>query len=825
MVLATVWVGTPPQRKTVIVDTGSHYTAFPCAGCNNCGEEYHTDLYFDPSKSSTFHQSSCKEHECVASLNTSCHVEDKCSFGQSYAEGSSWRAYEVTDKFAVGGNTPEDGNNAIHSAFAIDFMFGCQNSETGLFITQLADGIMGMSADKATFAKKLFDHKKIPHNMFTMCFGKADHSTKEGVEAGYMTLGGVDTRLHTSPMIYAKNYRPGGGWYTINIRKVYLREGGGLSAAADNPNQKVHTINAPANFGKSAIVDSGTTDTYLNRNLKTPFNDVWKSIVGKNHDNNKVKLTNEEILGLPTILFQIEAFSNEENIDEDTVGIAGSLDPDYKADILLAVPATHYMDLVDEGTYVSRVYFTEGNGGVLGANSMRGHDILFDWENGRVGFSESDCAYDHLIDNDDTSGVDKESVDCVLGEIVISSSCEDSIESISEESCDGNPDNILTGTEELTAEILDEGNENGKSCEAVLGDLYHHDKVGSTKCTDGLCTQTHSCSVTCSDILNNNNKPEDDDNSNTVDVCGSNLWGVCRSSCTQVKVESAIDPGDGKCHETKSLVRPCHTGDCLESNPCHIPFKVHVILGLDGGEVSLWSKGIEQKFVDQLAAVIKRQLSSIEPGDISVLMTSKWHPSTLTSTTGLKVVSEISVYDSTIEKEGSSDDENSCPMERLMQVSKVASKLKDSLKQSSVMDDLITSLAGIDFNEESPFSGIPEDGGISKVLESWIIRTGIDNPIEYVDPKSGLQGKSLAALMVGLLIVVGISIVVCCVQRQREAGRKNDVHTRARILLNSMRNKRKKSKVKYSQIKAGSGPNLAEIDDVFDEDEGEFEMA
>jgi len=29
---ATVWVGTPPQRKSVIVDTGSHYTAFPCVG-------------------------------------------------------------------------------------------------------------------------------------------------------------------------------------------------------------------------------------------------------------------------------------------------------------------------------------------------------------------------------------------------------------------------------------------------------------------------------------------------------------------------------------------------------------------------------------------------------------------------------------------------------------------------------------------------------------------------------------------------------------------------------------------------------------------------
>jgi hypothetical protein len=32
-----MWVGSPPQRVTVIVDTGSHHTAFPCVGCK-CGK-------------------------------------------------------------------------------------------------------------------------------------------------------------------------------------------------------------------------------------------------------------------------------------------------------------------------------------------------------------------------------------------------------------------------------------------------------------------------------------------------------------------------------------------------------------------------------------------------------------------------------------------------------------------------------------------------------------------------------------------------------------------------------------------------------------------
>lgn len=45
------YVGTPPQRVSVIIDTGSHHTAFPCAGCSNCGK--HTDPYYEPTKSST----------------------------------------------------------------------------------------------------------------------------------------------------------------------------------------------------------------------------------------------------------------------------------------------------------------------------------------------------------------------------------------------------------------------------------------------------------------------------------------------------------------------------------------------------------------------------------------------------------------------------------------------------------------------------------------------------------------------------------------------------------------------------------------------------
>jgi len=116
-------------------------------------------------------------------------------------------------------------------------------------------------------------------------------------------------------------------------------------------------------------------------------------------------LTAEEVNELPTILFQIggdEAVNKakaDENSDRQVVGLANQVDPVHPLDILIAVPPTHYMEFDEENRqWQSRFYVDESSGGVLGANAMMGHDVLFDVENFRIGWAESTCDYTALME-------------------------------------------------------------------------------------------------------------------------------------------------------------------------------------------------------------------------------------------------------------------------------------------------------------------------------------------------------------------------------------------------------------------------------------------
>ncbi len=339
-----VYVGTPSQRQSVIIDTGSHYTAFPCTGCSQCGQ--HTDSYWDVTNSSTAVIPRCGN--------------DVCSISQSYSEGSSWKAFKVTDKLWVSGLNAFVVPGA--ESYSVDFTFGCQSYETGLFRSQLADGIMGMSITEDTLPAVLNKNGVTSTRMFGLCYR---------VGGGIMTLGGIDQRIHSHPGVnYAKLLNPT-GWFVVKLVDILMEEQSG------GEKKTIGEDNSKYNSGKGCIVDSGTTDTYLPSSISTKFQALFKQISGIAFTQANIPLTSQQLAKMPNLIFEFES------TDGNTFQIT--------------MPWSSYVDSVGGGKYAFRIYLTEGSGTVLGANFMNNYNVIFDPDNNRVGFAKSSCKFEDYV--------------------------------------------------------------------------------------------------------------------------------------------------------------------------------------------------------------------------------------------------------------------------------------------------------------------------------------------------------------------------------------------------------------------------------------------
>ena len=711
----------------------------------------------------------------------------------------------MKDQFYCGGTDVLDSVSPTDQKYAIEFMFGCQISMTGLFITQLADGIMGMSAHPATLPKKLYDAGKIEHNMFAMCYRRELGTSKRGVSAGSMTIGGVSNKLDTSPFVFAKNMAKV-GWFTVYVKNIYVRSGGGQSARSVDPSHHTIKVRINANLlnsGKGVIVDSGTTDTYLNKRVAADFTKAWKKATGRAYSHVPMSLTPEQLRRLPTILIQCLAFSNDLDPtieDYDNIpGYTGSLDPSSPRDLLIAIPATSYMDYSPiTQRYMSRLYFTESVGGVLGSNTMQGHNVLFDWQNGRIGFAESSCTYDKkevpavAEDNGFAS-------DCKVSDPILSRTC---LETVDRHLCRHNPTGIaLYGNETWTSVVENPGNDAGTPCfEPSVSNGNNRDpfKPFISCAGKGVCEEFRPCLLTCAQatqaaevqplsVVWSSEKKRS--------RCGDSGWSACDYGCVQTKIVSE-QYSDGICHEESRETRPCHIGACSREDPCRIPYIVHVVLAFRDGTVSKWSKEAEEVLATALSNVVNSGTGDqvFSPGDVFVAAALPWYQDQdanefekkIEASTGdygdsfnsvilgVKVVVEISIYNSLADEENryteSNDlnDENNgtlatmlrnitnvvgrgkkprtvCSTDELFPLAKLALKAKDVLDEEDFIVTLIDEISVTgDQSDRVPFGPITYltyKAFESRVLSVWTIRTGIQEEINYFGPQKAVSAK------------------------------------------------------------------------------------
>ncbi|CAK9069635.1 unnamed protein product [Durusdinium trenchii] len=324
-----ILVGTPlPQRASVIADTGSTICAFTCTGCQSCG--HHLDANFDFSLST-----SAQWMPCDKTCSTCRH--NKCAYRQSYTEGSSIEGIRFTDYVSLGDEFQQNPAVKVH--------MGCHTRETRLFVTQKANGIMGLapSSSSPTILQEIFkDRAHVNAAIFSMCLAP---------EGGLLTVGGYNASLaaHVDwiPM------RPQ-QFYGITLSKLAV-EGG---------------IELGTGFGRT-FVDSGTTYTYLPNSLYRQLRDSVKAVCeqkcGQPAGNTCWKVSGS-LEAFPRIVFT------------------------FSKNTVMFWPASSYLY---RKTGDLHCLGFESNGAVpetvLGATFMINQMVVFDTQSSRLGLAHSQC--------------------------------------------------------------------------------------------------------------------------------------------------------------------------------------------------------------------------------------------------------------------------------------------------------------------------------------------------------------------------------------------------------------------------------------------------
>lgn len=355
-----IYIGEPPQKQSVIIDTGSHMLAVPCSPlCTHCGK--HINTYYSMDKSNESSIIDCETEKCKKFTRSSCNQDRMCTYSQSYAEGSSLSGVLIEDKVLFG--------DTFHKFSPLRVPFGCTTSENKLFYDQEADGILGLANSEGGFIRALYDNQIIPHYVFSLCLAQ---------NGGYFSVGGLNTTLHNEEVKYLSYGDP------TNKNKFLVNL------------QSIRIDSTFISVNKNALIDSGTTLTYVPEDMYNKIENTIKNFcsqenrcMGDIYTKNNLGLCFKLRKNINTVQF-LESmptltFTFDENVTYDWKPqnyIYNNTNVDKKDNIL---------------NYCIGIYHLKKGEIILGSTWMHNHDIVFDLQDNRVGFAESNCADDNYF--------------------------------------------------------------------------------------------------------------------------------------------------------------------------------------------------------------------------------------------------------------------------------------------------------------------------------------------------------------------------------------------------------------------------------------------
>jgi len=256
--VSEITIGTPPQKFTVVMDTGSSNLWVPGKECGSggggqCGKQCQGFLcqfvcdrsccngpqaefmYKAPQAAP---QSACTGKSLFDGSTSSSYKKDGQSFRIQYGTGSC-SGYTATDKVCLGDLCVDNG-------------FGVATTLAPFFAGQPLDGILGMGFQSLAVNKikppvqTMIDQHLLANPWFTVWMTKKN---AEGVVGGLITLGDYD-KQHCSDKV---------DFIPLSSATYYQIALDGVKVGSQNGGQEFVVMRQSSNSGVQAISDTGTS--------------------------------------------------------------------------------------------------------------------------------------------------------------------------------------------------------------------------------------------------------------------------------------------------------------------------------------------------------------------------------------------------------------------------------------------------------------------------------------------------------------------------------------------------------------------------------------
>ncbi|KJP89938.1 hypothetical protein AK88_00394 [Plasmodium fragile] len=393
-----IGIGTPEQKISLILDTGSSSLSFPCAGCKKCGVHMENPFNLNNSKTSSILY--CENEECPFNLRC---VNGKCEYLQSYCEGSQISGFYFSDVVSV---VSYNNEKVTFRQF-----MGCHMHEESLFLYQQATGVLGMSLSKPqgipTFVNLLFKNAPELKEVFTICI--AEHGGEliaGGYDPAYIVRKGGDPKqldgssADEEELQMALRDAEKTVWENVTRKYYYYIRVRGMDMFGTNM--------MSSSKGLEMLVDSGSTFTHVPEDLYNKLNYFLDILciqdLNNAYDVNKrLKMTNESF---KHPLVQFEDFKNslksiieKENVCIKIVeGVQCWKYLEGLPDLFVTLSNNYKMKWQPHSyLYKKESFWCKGiekqinNKPILGLTFFKNRQVIFDIQKNRIGFVDANC--------------------------------------------------------------------------------------------------------------------------------------------------------------------------------------------------------------------------------------------------------------------------------------------------------------------------------------------------------------------------------------------------------------------------------------------------